>query len=78
MKTAVEWFAKELYDKFEMKGDGKVFDELLEQAKEMEKEQQMKTYKVALMRGMSYDEDVYHENKWRDPEKYYNETFKQQ
>jgi hypothetical protein len=30
------------------------------------------------MRGISYDEDVYHENKWRDPEKYYNETFKQQ
>ena len=26
--TAVEWFAKELYEKFEMKGDGKVFDEL--------------------------------------------------
>jgi hypothetical protein len=76
--TAVELFAKELYEKFEMKGDGKVFDDLLEQAKEMEKEQQMKTYKVALMRGISYDEDVYHENKWRDPEKYYNETFKQQ
>ena len=37
--SAVEWFAKELYEKFEMKGDGKVFDELLEQAKEMEKEQ---------------------------------------
>ena len=29
----------ELYEKFEMKGDGKVFDDLLEQAKEMEKEQ---------------------------------------
>jgi hypothetical protein len=40
-QTAVEWFAKELYEKFEMKGDGKVFDELLDQAKEMEKEQIM-------------------------------------
>jgi hypothetical protein len=38
-QSAVEWFAKELYEKFEMKGDGKVFDELLKQAKEMEKEQ---------------------------------------
>ncbi len=37
MKTAVEWFALELYEKFEMKGNGKVFDELLEKAKEMEK-----------------------------------------
>lgn len=39
MVTAVEWFAKQLYDKMEMKGDGNIFDKLLEQAKEMEKEQ---------------------------------------
>ena len=78
MKTAVEWLIDELYEKFEMKGNGKVFDELLEQAKQMDKEHQIKTYEVAIMRGMSYDEDVYHENKWRDPEKYYNETFKQE
>ena len=39
--TAVEWLAIQLYEKMEMKGDGKVFDELLEQAKEMEKEQTM-------------------------------------
>ena len=35
-QSAVEWFAKELYEKFEMKGDGKVFDELLNQAIEIE------------------------------------------
>jgi Zn-dependent M16 (insulinase) family peptidase len=40
--TAVEWFAKELYEKFEMKGDGKVFDDLLEQAKKMDKKQSKK------------------------------------
>jgi hypothetical protein len=40
--TAVEWFAKELYEKFEMKGDGKVFDDLLEQAKKMDKKQPRK------------------------------------
>jgi hypothetical protein len=39
MKTAVEWFAKELYEKFEMKGDGRVYNDLLEKAKEMEKKQ---------------------------------------
>ena len=38
-KTAVEWLAKELYEKFEMKGDGNLFDEICEQAKEMEIEQ---------------------------------------
>jgi hypothetical protein len=37
-QTAVEWFAKELYEKFEMRGDGNLFDEILNQAKEMEKE----------------------------------------
>jgi hypothetical protein len=74
MKTAVEWLIDELYKQ----GISLYTPELIEQAKEMEKEQQMKTYKVALMRGISYDEDVYHENKWRDPEQYYNETFKQQ
>lgn len=35
-QLAVEWFAKKLYEKFEMKGDGKVFNDLLEQAKKME------------------------------------------
>jgi hypothetical protein len=74
MKTAVEWLIDELYKQ----GISLYTPELIAEAKEMEKEQQMKTYKVALMRGISYDEDVYHENKWRDPEKYYNETFKQQ
>ena len=72
MKTAVEWLEEKLKaNPFRIEND-----KLWKQAKEMEKEQQMKTYKVALMRGISYDEDVYHENKWRDPEKYYNETFK--
>jgi hypothetical protein len=74
-QTAVEWYTTQL-EKIGLTSE--LIGHLTEEAKEMEKEQQMKTYKVALMRGMSYDEDVYHENKWRDPEKYYNETFKQQ
>lgn len=36
--TAVEWLANELYEKFEMKGDGILFDEILKQAKEMQDE----------------------------------------
>lgn len=39
-QTAVEWLANELYEKFEMKGDGALFNDLLNQAKEMEKKQQ--------------------------------------
>jgi uncharacterized protein YidB (DUF937 family) len=38
-QTAVEWLATELYEKMEMKGDGEIFDKILEQAKQMEKEQ---------------------------------------
>ena len=53
--TAVEWFAKELYEKFEMKGDGKVFDELLDQSKEMEKEQKIEfACQVAESSAMKY------------------------
>ena len=51
-QTAVEWFAKELYEKFEMKGDGKVFDELLSQAKEMEAKQ--KRYTKTDVKNMLY------------------------
>ena len=43
-QTAVEWLAKELYEKFEMKGDGILFDEFLKQAKEMEKRQMIEMH----------------------------------
>ena len=41
-QTAVEWFAKELYEKFEMRGDGKLFDQIIEQAKAMQNEHMVK------------------------------------
>lgn len=53
--TAVEWFAEELYQKVEMKGDGKVFDELLDQAKEMDKEQMIKFAKHCLDKSIDLD-----------------------
>ena len=65
-QTAVEWFALELYEKFEMKGDGKVFDELLNQAKAMEKEQIKDALQEFL--DITLPDEVC--------EKYYNETFK--
>lgn len=33
--NSLEWFAQQLYEKFEMRGDGRVFDDLLERAKAM-------------------------------------------
>ncbi len=67
-QTAVEWFAKELYEKFEMKGDGKVFDELLSQAKEMEKQQ--------IIEAFDCDGSPQPGEEWiSNGEKYYNETY---
>ena len=43
-QTAVLWLAIKLYEKMKMNGDGKVFDKILEQAKQMEKEQRIKDY----------------------------------
>lgn len=37
--TAVEWLAIELWEKFEMRGDGSLYDDILNQAKEIEKKQ---------------------------------------
>ena len=60
MESAVEWLAKELYEKFEMRGDGILYDEILDQAKEMYKEQIIDAFnKVYMGTG----------------EEYYNETF---
>lgn len=62
--TAVEWFAEELYKKVEMKGDGKVFDELLEQAKEMDKEHKKFIFECGRnfqLTGEGTFEEVYNE-----------------
>ena len=66
--TAVEWFAKELYENFEMKGDGKVFDELLSQAEEKHKQQIVHAWNDGLWGKLREGED--------NAEQYYNETFK--
>jgi hypothetical protein len=61
--TAVEWFAEELYQKVEMKGDGKVFDELLDQAKEMEEEQKIELLK-SLVYSVCIGDDVEDVEEW--------------
>ena len=45
-QTAVDWLFIELYEKFEMKGDGMEMDKVLEQAKQMEREQRFKDFKA--------------------------------
>ena len=67
-QTAIEWLANELYEKFEMKGDGALFNDLVNQAKEIEKQQIIDAY------DNSYMDRYYYNGK--NGVQYYNETFK--
>jgi hypothetical protein len=69
MKTAVEWLKEQIEcfgNKHELQMSWATLDELLEQAKEMEKEQKINAYD----RGHN-EYDIY-----RNGQNYYNETFK--
>lgn len=44
-QSAVEWLSNEFYEKLEVKGDGALFNDLVNQAKEIEKQQQ---YELAI------------------------------
>ena len=67
--TAVEWFANRISHGGLV--SKKQFDELLEQAKEMEKEQIIEAHTIGYIIGGG-NGDLY------NPKEYYNETFKQQ
>jgi len=47
-ETAVEWLAIVLYQKFKLEGNGKELNDLVEQAKEMEKVRMESTWIAAL------------------------------
>jgi hypothetical protein len=68
MKTAVEWYSEQLKDKLGqivINQNWQLFDEIIEQAKEMEKEQIMDAYYYDPNCGEIKD----------DGEQYYNETY---
>ena len=67
--TSIEWLIKELYTEMNMSGDGRVLDEILEQAKEMHKQEIIQ----AVDFNFNYDD-----NNNACPtlgEQYYQETF---
>lgn len=70
-KTAVEWLANELYEKFEMRGDGILYDEILTKAKEMEKQQIIDAVDSANKKWRSQQSEFI-----LNGQQYYNETFK--
>lgn len=44
--TSIEWLALALYDNAEMKAEGGVIDQIVEQAKEMHKQEIIDAYRV--------------------------------
>jgi vacuolar-type H+-ATPase subunit H len=71
--TSIEWLIKELYTEMNMSGDGRVLDEILEEAKEMQRQEHSKTWDEALRifeaRGHNFV------RAWEDFDDYYQETF---
>jgi hypothetical protein len=63
-QTAVEWFAQQLYETLEIKGDGYVIDSLLDLAKAMHREEHFNTWwhSISENEPISFDQ-------------YYNETY---
>jgi hypothetical protein len=76
MKTAVQWYSEQLKDKLGqivINQNWQLFDEIIEQAKEMEKEH----IEDAVMYGIDIN-SKYTNNVQETAEQYYNETFKNQ
>jgi hypothetical protein len=67
-QTAVEWFAIALYENGFLTGNGDEIQELLEQAKEMEKQQRMSDFTMGITNANRMEAT-------KDAEQYYNETY---
>lgn len=73
-KTAVEWLEEQIKNNFDFTIHNKLFD-IIEQAKEMEKQQIIDAYQNGDNNGA--DRIYYHSNRDdKSAEQYYNETFK--
>ena len=69
--TSIEWLIKELYTEMNLSGDGRVLDEILEEAKEMHKQEIIDAQSYAISHA-----DMTNNKGYFDCEKYYEETFK--
>ena len=79
--TAVEFIRQEFLEKLTNENYKNSFDEIINQAKEMEKEQMINFHIGAMKKGLEYE----NEEEWNDgdfplikktAEQYYNQTFK--
>ena len=69
-QTAVEWFIQQI---FKTDNDMNI-DEMIYQAKEMEKQQITNAYSIGAINGEMIERDL--KPKYTNPIQYYNETFK--
>jgi hypothetical protein len=70
--TSIEWLIKELYTEMNMSGDGRVLDEILEEAKEIHKQEIL----TAFDEGQEYEYQYHINNAPKfDSQTYYQETF---
>jgi len=67
--TSIEWLIKELYTEMNMSGDGRVLDEILEEAKEMHKQEIIDAWKDGAYGGGQFT------TTFDNGEQYYNETY---
>ena len=70
--TSIEWLVKELYTEMNMSGDGRVLDEILEEAKEMHKQEMAETFKQS-RQALIFEKDM--PPVYENFEQYYQETF---
>jgi hypothetical protein len=70
-QTAVEWYNQQIVDRQNGNGDSRSFDEIFEQAKEMEKEQQKNTWEDSRLE----DKGDNYIGKQKSFEDYYNKTY---
>jgi hypothetical protein len=73
-QTAVEWLVEQLLKKSNIQHING-FDDLVKQAKQMEKEQIIDAYEQGSEDGYWHPENGY-SNEFESAEQYYNETFK--
>ena len=72
-QSAVEWLANELYEKFKMKGDGALFNDLVEQAKEIHKQQIMDAWEDGQNSFPTINAKQYYKETFNTPTPWYDE-----
>jgi hypothetical protein len=71
-QTAVEWLYKQIYNEYKIS----IHDGIMEQAKEMEKQQIIDSYEEGYLQCTIYGLPQKSRKHFEDSEQYYNETFK--